>query len=263
MPSAAGPGGDGHAPNVLEKNKGRAFFGGPARVILTAIAIFLTGQIVAAIIIGLFVASSHPRVDLADFIADSPFAQFGLILIAEAIAIWLVWWLLKRRQLNWRKIGFSRRPQWRDLGWGLLGLLAFYALVIVAGVVIKIISPDTNLDQQQDVGFNELSGSLAWILSFIGLVILPPLGEETLVRGYLYTGLRASLRFVPALVITSLLFGLAHYQTDSQGHLSWAIMLDTALLSVVLVYLREKSGVLYAAMVVHLLNNAVAYFIHF
>jgi membrane protease YdiL (CAAX protease family) len=41
----------------------------------------------------------------------------------------------------------------------------------------------------------------------------------------------------------------------------WAAAFDTFILSVVLVYLREKTGALYAGMLVHMLNNLLAFFV--
>jgi membrane protease YdiL (CAAX protease family) len=59
------------------------------------------------------------------------------------------------------------------------------------------------------------------------------------------------------------MFGLAHLQLGSGTAVVWAAGIDTFLLSLVLVYLREKSGVLYAGMLVHALNNLIAFGVHF
>jgi membrane protease YdiL (CAAX protease family) len=82
------------------------------------------------------------------------------------------------------------------------------------------------------------------------------------VRGYLYSGLRSKLKYLPALLITSLLFGAAHLSENDSG-LLWSGALDTFLLSVVLVYLRENTGALYAGMLVHMANNVIAFSVHF
>jgi membrane protease YdiL (CAAX protease family) len=84
-----------------------------------------------------------------------------------------------------------------------------------------------------------------------------------LVRGYLYSGLRKSWKFLPALLVTSLLFGLAHLQLGSGAAVLWAAGVDTFTLSLVLVYLRETTGALYAGMLVHSLNNLIAFGVHF
>jgi membrane protease YdiL (CAAX protease family) len=94
-------------------------------------------------------------------------------------------------------------------------------------------------------------------------VVLAPIAEEILMRGYLYTSLRAHWKFVPSLLVTSLLFGLAHLQSGDNGALIWMAALNTFLLSIALVYLREKTGALYASIMVHSMNNFLAFAIHF
>lgn len=238
-------------------------FGGPLRVTLTAIAIFILSQFIAAFIVELLYNITGADSRAATPISQSVITQFLFIVIAEGLAIWMVLKVIKRRGLSLAAIGLGRRPQWSDLKWASLGFLVFYGLLVAISVVLTILIPDLNIDQQQDVGFDQLIGSGEKLLALIGLVLLPPLGEEVLVRGYLYSGLRSKLKFVPAMLLTSLFFGAAHFQTDASGSLVWAVAADTFLLSLVLVYLREKTGVLYAAIGVHVLNNLVAYFVHF
>lgn len=235
-------------------------FGGPARVILTAFAIFIISQIVAGTIIGLYLSFNGINSRSFD-LNNSPAAQFFYILIAEGLAIAGVLSVIKRRNLGPSTIGLGRKPRWMDIRRAAIGFVIFYGLLIVVGAILSFFVPDIT-NQQQDVGFNSLSGSGDQLLAFVALVVLPPLGEETLVRGYLYSGLRSRLRFVPALLVTSLLFGLAHLQAGTDG-LVWAAAVDTFLLSVVLVYLRDRTGALYAGMLVHMANNLIAFSVHF
>jgi membrane protease YdiL (CAAX protease family) len=127
---------------------------------------------------------------------------------------------------------------------------------------LSSIFPELN-KEKQDVGFNALNSSLDYLLALFSLVILPPIGEEILVRGYLYSGLRVRLSYVKAMLITSLMFGLAHLQLGNGTAVVWAAGIDTFVLSMVLVHLREKTGALYAGMLVHALNNLIAFGVHF
>jgi uncharacterized protein len=237
-------------------------FGSVPRVLSTTIVIFIFSQFVAALFVELIYQAAGGRGHLAN-VNDSAVLQALFILAAEALAIWLVLSIVKRRGLKLAAIGLGRRPQWSDGGWAIGGFLVFYAFLFCLALILSIVSPDLELNQNQDVGFNSLAGAGNYIIAFISLVILPPLGEETLVRGYLYSGLRSKLKYLPALLITSLLFGVAHLQTDASGAIVWEVAADTFLLSAVLVFLREKTGVLYAAIGVHILNNLVAFFVHF
>lgn len=234
--------------------------GRPLPVILRTILIFIVSQALGYLIVGLVYGLIHPSRNTA--IGDSIPAQFFYVLIAEGVSAAFAIYLVRIRNLDLGVIGLGRRPAFRDLIRGALGFAAFYVLLIIAGLVINYFSPDLN-KQQQNLGFNNINTSADNLLAFISLVIIPPLGEETLVRGYLFSGLRGFWRFWPALLATSLIFGAAHLEFGSGGPLVWAAALDTFLLSVVLCFLRERTGALYAGMLVHMLNNLIAFGVHF
>ena len=230
--------------------------GGPLRVIASAILIFLISQIIAVFIaqlaISVFNPHSHASLD------NSIPGQFTYILIAEALAAYFAIKLVQRKGLSLSFIGLGRRPKLSDLAKAGIGFAAFWAVLIVLSIIISNISPDLN-NEKQNLGFDNISTGTQNALAFIALVIIPPLGEETLIRGYLYSGLRKIWRFWPAVAVTSLLFGLAHLEFGSGGPLVWAAALDTFFLSIVLCFLREKTGALYAGMLVHMLNNLIAF----
>ncbi len=233
--------------------------GRPPRVILNTFFIFLLSQILAAVLVSLvytLIRPHHPSIN------DSIIAQFFYILLAEGLAAGLVIWLVKRRSLSLGFIGLGRFPVLKDLALAGLGFIIFYALLIGLALIINFISPGIN-NEQQNIGFNNINNSRENVLAFISLVLIPPLGEEILVRGYLYSGIRKFWRFWPALLVTSLCFGAAHLELGNGGPVVWAAALDTFLLSMVLVFLRERSGALYAGMLVHMLNNVIAFGVHF
>ena len=110
-----------------------------------------------------------------------------------------------------------------------------------------------------DIGFEHVNTNIELFLTFFSLVVLPPIGEEVLIRGYLFGNLRRYLRFLPSLIITSLLFGAAHLEFGTGKPLVWMAGVDTAILAVFLAYLREKTGSIWAGVVVHGLNNLLAF----
>lgn len=242
---------------------GKASFGSPWRVILTTIAIFLLSQAAAAFIVGFVTALNHHGRSTIDIFNNSTLDQFFYVLIAEGLAIGLVLWLVKRKKIKFSAIGLGRRPAWQDLKWAFTGGLIFYGLIVVGSILLSLFVSQNELNKQQDLGFNNLVTTLDRTLAFVSLVIIPPLGEETLVRGYLYSGLRKSMRFWPALLVTSVLFGLAHLDGGAAGSTIWPAAFDTFILSAVLVYVRDRSNALYAGMLIHGLNNLVAYGVHF
>ncbi len=238
-------------------------FGPSWRIIFNVFLIFVTSQVIAIFLTELFLGVLHSGTNLSSDLNSSAPAQFFYILIAESLAVLLVFSIIKHRGLSLGAIGLGRRPVWRDLKRAAIGFLAFYAVLIAATALVNALFPSFNPNQAQDVGFNTLNTTVDGILAFLSLVILPPLGEEILVRGYLFSGLRSRWKFVPAMLVTSLLFGLAHLQLGNGTAALWAAGLDTFVLSLVLVYLRESTGALYAGMLVHSLNNVVAFGVHF
>ena len=95
---------------------------------------------------------------------------------------------------------------------------------------------------------------------FISLVVLPPIVEEILVRGFLYTSLRKYLPRIWAVIIASALFAAAHLPEGNSGAgLLWVAAVDTFILSAVLIYLREKTDKLWASMMVHGMKNGIAF----
>ncbi len=245
----AGPGGQSQLTRGL---------GHPLPVIAKTILVFLVSQITGIFVVSLVYGLAKPGTN-ANF-DNSIIAQFFYVLIAEAMAAWLAIKLVRRRRLRLSFIGLGRRPVWRDAQLAAAGFLVFYALLVAISAIINAISPSLN-NQSQNLGFTNIHTGFENVLAFIALVILPPLGEETLVRGYLYSGLRKFWRFWPALLVTSLFFGVAHLEFGSGTPLVWAAGADTFVLSIVLCYLREKSGALYAGMAVHMLNNLIAFFV--
>ena len=249
--------------------KADARFGNPVWVVGKTVIIFVLSQLVGGFLAGAALIADGNS-DSVKALDKNPGAEFLFIVLVEALTVLLValflqrrgWFFSKLRGLSLKNIGWGRRPHLSDIWATLIGFLVFYSFLIVISVILSAIFPDLNKGSQ-DVGFNNLQGSIEKILAFVGLVFLPPLGEETLVRGYLYTGLRQRLRFWPAVLITSILFGAAHLETGTTAALLWAAGVNTFILSVVLCYLREKTNALYAGMMLHALNNAIAFGFHF
>lgn len=255
------PSGDAEGVTRKERHKD---FGNPWLVVSIALAAFFISQFAAALILGIGLALFRPEASISELLDQSAPTQFFYVLIAEGLVLALTIAVVKQwRNLGLSSIGLGRLPRWRDFTRALGGAAVFYGLLIISSILITFFVPDLDTDKLQDVGFDALNTSLDTLLAFTALVLLPPIGEETLMRGYLYSGLRSRMRFVPAMLITSVLFGIAHLGTGSSGTPLWIAGINTFLLSLVLVYLRERTGALYAPMLVHAANNLIAFGIHF
>jgi membrane protease YdiL (CAAX protease family) len=234
---------------------------GPLAAIFVSIGAFLCAQIIAGIVVFAFIF--HGQGSGADSFQNSTVTtQFFTVLLVEAITIWVLWMFMRQRKVKWADIGLVK-PKFRDAKYIAIGYVIYFALLIIATQLASKYIPGFDMDQEQELGFNKDTTGSSLGLIFVSLVILPPIVEEIVARGFLYTGLRTKLPFITAALITSALFGLAHLQGGVEGALIWAAALDTFLLSMILVTLREKTGSLWAPIGVHMLKNALAFSVLF
>jgi len=233
--------------------------------IAVVLIIYLLTQVIAAFLISIYPAFKHwDSFQANQWINNSVTAQFWVTLVIEALTVVFLGIFLKRTKSSFKEIGLRGKLQLIDLGYSLAGFAAYFTVfyIVLSGVTKAI--PSFNASQKQDLGFSSsTSGNELWLV-FISLVILPPIVEEILFRGYLYTRLRDRmpkiLRYpkVIAAVLTSLIFASFHLLESTSG-LLWIAGLDTFVLSLVLVFLREKTNKLYASMGLHMIKNFLAF----
>ncbi len=132
---------------------------------------------------------------------------------------------------------------------------AYFVTLMVVYALAEQFVTKINLDQEQLNPFKSASAPWEVALAFVGLVIVAPIAEELLFRGFMYQGLKARLPKFGAAVVVSVLFGLAHGQIN--------VAIDTFVLSMFLVLLVEKTGSLVPAILLHATKNLLAFVIIF
>lgn len=217
----------------------------------------LLGFIGANIIVGgVLFGLRYVGVSLADVnqsIVSSVAAAF-LYVITLALVLGVPW-LIAKKAITLRMIGLDRLPTWMDIG---LAPAGFIAYILASGIVVAVIGyliPVFDIMQVQDVGFDNLSQRYEYFLAFITLVVIAPFAEEALFRGYMYGKLRRAVPVWVAMIATSLLFGAIHAQ--------WNVAIDVFVLSMVACSLREITGSIWAGTLLHMIKNAVAFYILF
>lgn len=247
------------AQSVRPVRKPRKQTWGPLESVLYALFLYVAVQLVAGVILilVLYVLGSDKQQAEA-MLSSSITVQFVYLLLVETATIAGVAWFLGRRGISMRRIGWDN-PKLRYLGIALVGFGAYFLSYIVISSVVSALVPQLNFDQKQNLGFDNPSTSPQLILTFISLVILPPLAEETLFRGFLFGGMRNKLSFLPAAILTSLIFGMGHLEFGNGAPLLWVAAMDTFVLSLVLCYVREKSGSLWPGIFIHAGKNGLAF----
>lgn len=221
--------------------------------------IFYISQIIAGAGVSIYpLMEGWSNAQTNAWLTNSVGAQFVYILLAETIAIASIWQFLKLFRSNFAAIGLIK-PRWSDIGYGLLAVPVYYVLYLITVGVVSYLVPGFKIDQTQQIGFENVHGALPLLLTFVSLVIIPPIAEEIMARGFLYSSLKKAMRIIPAALLTSLLFASAHLPMGGDAGPLYVAAVDTFILSLVLIYLREKTGGLAASMTLHAFKNGVAF----
>ncbi|HSX35563.1 MAG TPA: type II CAAX endopeptidase family protein [Patescibacteria group bacterium] len=229
---------------------------------LTAIALtplsFVVGEFIAAAVVGLFPHLLGWPTDQANAWLSSTAGQFVFVVLAEGLVL-----LIARSFIRWRKgtladVGIYRKPQLYDAA---VGIIAFAIYFVAVTLVLNWASSQlhVNIGQKQELGFDIVTGTTAKVMAFVSLVLLPPLVEEIMFRGFLFGSLRKKLPFAATTLLVSVIFASLHLLEGEGSGLLWVAGIDTFVLSLILCYVREKTGNIWAGMAVHMLKNGMAF----
>lgn len=207
--------------------------------------------------LGVPLASINPVVYGTVISAIAYVVALGIV-VAVPYYIW-------KRKTSVKELGLNDWPAWMDI---LLGVPAFVVYIILSGIFMAIMTsliPAISLDQAQSLPFSQsmLGASWQYVLAFLTLVVIAPLAEELLFRGYLYGKLRRTMPIWISVLVTSLAFGLAHLWGGPGSPLQWAVVIDTFVLSIMLSLLREYTGAIWASVILHAIKNGLAFYVLF
>lgn len=177
-----------------------------------------------------------------------------LYVVTLALAIGLPWFIKKKRT-TLADVGLTRLPSWSDI---LLTPAALFLYLIMSSLFILAATnllPWFDVNQVQNTGFSGISARYEYILAFLTLVVIAPIAEEILFRGYLLNNLKKVVPVWVAILTTSVLFGFIHG--------AWNVAIDTFVLSLVLCYLRESTGSIWASILLHMAKNGIAFYVLF
>lgn len=214
-------------------------------------AVLIAVQFVLAFLIRLVIHFGW----MGESLVEKPVFVMGYQAVVYALSL-AVSILLPRKVLKYKnsrnELGLYGLPTWIDL---LLGPVGLFVAMIGAGILLFVaqkLLPGVNWEEEQNVGFNMLFGVRDYLVAFFALVVAAPFCEEVLFRGWLYGKLRGRMSALPAILITSIAFGVAHMQ--------WNVGVTVFVMSIVMCLLRELTGTIYAGLVVHILKNALAFY---
>ncbi|WP_420603256.1 CPBP family intramembrane glutamic endopeptidase [Flagellimonas sp.] len=182
------------------------------------------------------------------------FAQQGVVWLANAIMIILISIGLWLRGENWKDFGISMsmgsaKKLFKNFLWSLVVL---GITLISFGLGHKVGTLFFSMDVQIDVsGYEYLKNNPGiFVLSLIGVYIISSFGEEFIYRGFLVNRLTwlfqgTKAKHITSILLSSILFGLAHYKWGAIGVVQTFFMGMALATSYVL--LRKKLNILILA----------------
>lgn len=157
------------------------------------------------------------------------------------------------------RLGLRGLPTWTDIGLAPVGFVIYLVLAVAFTSVFSVF-PWFNLDEAQNIGFSLTISGSDRVVAFLTLVVIAPIAEEIIFRGWLYGKLRdgafkklsTGWRIGWSVFLTSLLFGILHQQ--------WNVGVNVFAMSIVLCGLREFTGAIHAGILLHMLKNGLAFY---
>ncbi|MBR3164139.1 CPBP family intramembrane metalloprotease [Candidatus Saccharibacteria bacterium] len=226
-------------------------------LVLWVVAVFYGVQWLVGIILGLIINASGGTAEVG--VATSTLVSAIIYLISCLIIILVPKLILKGRGGTSRdELGLRGLPTWTDIGLAPIGYIVSSIVGALLLALCSIVFSGLNIDwnQSQDLGGFELASTVGekW-LAFVALVVIAPIAEEVIFRGWLYGKLRARMSALPAILIVSILFGVVHGQ--------WNVGILVAIMSVAMCLIRELTGTIWSGILVHMIRNGIAFYLLF
>lgn len=158
-------------------------------------------------------------------------------------------------KVSWKTMGLGRQIAWRDLVILPAGIIGYLVLTATLVYLAMQYLPGFDVDQEQEVGFSGLSHGYEFALAFMALVVVAPVVEELLFRGFLHTQVRKLIGRAGAVLVVAALFGLIHMQLN--------VAVDTFALGIVMGLAREYTGTIYTGIMLHMAKNGLAFYLLF
>jgi hypothetical protein len=172
----------------------------------------------------------------------------SLVLTAELGLLLPVWALgVRKYHVPWTTVGFRGFDLGKSIGLGCLFLLFALGFNVLWAVLMAAFDQGVQPDLSPLVG--ESLGSLS--VALLGAGIAAPVAEEAFFRGFVFAGLRRTMRLVPAAALSAALFAVAHIVPTS-----WPPIF---VLGVLFALLYEQTGSVWPAIIMHGFINGMSF----
>jgi membrane protease YdiL (CAAX protease family) len=214
-------------------------------VLFAALVIAAVGGLIVdipALALGVKITSEHtpPGIEFADTVVQDVAFVLTAVLFAQFGG---------RKVRSWQ-FGYRSTPVLRAAWLTTLTIIAFLVFSVAWELALNVTEKDTKL--LEALGTNETTVLLA--LSALLTTVIAPICEETLFRGYIFAALSKWKGWLPAAVMTGILFGGVHF-----GSAPVEDLIPLGVLGFALCLLYRRTGSIYPCIALHSLNNSFAF----
>ncbi|HLX56855.1 MAG TPA: type II CAAX endopeptidase family protein [Ktedonobacteraceae bacterium] len=153
-----------------------------------------------------------------------------------------------RAGLVFDALGFRKTSLRRAAFWIFGLILAIFAVNLLYSAVITTFHLNLQTNDQVILAHSKQE-PLTTYATLFAAVFIAPFCEEIFFRGFVFPGLRRGMPVGPAIVVSSLLFAIAHADPGS-----FAVLF---IIGLALAFIRWRSNSIWPCMFLHMLNNGI------
>lgn len=178
-------------------------------------------------------------------------ASFQLTVLDALAGLGLIWLVLRKYKVGWDSLGLRKFSPFKAalLVGGMF--VVFIGIAWLALIVTKVLVPGFDANQAQVNEFTSAVTGNAKLISFFALVVIPPIMEEIIFRGFMFPAFSKRVGMLFGALFSSLLFGFAHLQAN--------VGVYTVVLGLLLCFMYKRTNSIIPGMVLHMINNYVAF----
>ncbi|TES89583.1 MAG: CPBP family intramembrane metalloprotease [Anaerolineales bacterium] len=198
---------------------------------------------------------------IGSILVSLPFEEIDLVVVTLGILMNVLFvgggayiFGVRRGKITWASLGISP-PVWKNIYfvWAFFLVIGLMPIRIIIGFIVQYLMEGgiESLQYRADLFAVSLDSWYGFLILLVGVGVLAPISEELYFRGLLYNWFRQRTGVGLSVSLSSLLFGIAHF--DSIGVAASAFVMGVV---IALVYERTKS--LWIAIAMHVITNSIS-----
>jgi len=190
----------------------------------------------------------HPQqpIPLASAVSNGAVLAASLAVSAPAVILLLVW-IVRMTKVPVADYLALKKPHWRDV---IIGVVALAVIMAVASGMATVLGKESPAFITDTFTTAAAEGMLPLLL--VSFVVLGPLQEELIFRGFLLTGMAPAIGTWPAIIVTAGVWAISH------GQYEWFFVGEIFALGVLFGWIRCRSGSTIVPLILHVIVNGTA-----